>query len=140
MDLDDDDVFFADLSKQIALLITEDDEDDVQRMKFPQQYLPVPVQGYYAHFPQIMTPPFYAYEHTCIRESRGTGVFIPKSSPPRRKPKQPKPHSAAAIHQTKQFSITAAGVSDISAGADHAGLSNRGNSGPMKDLHVYRTG
>jgi len=37
------------------------------------------------HVPQAMMPPPYMYEMAYRRESKGTGVFIPRSSAPRRK-------------------------------------------------------
>ncbi|XP_010255918.1 PREDICTED: uncharacterized protein LOC104596447 [Nelumbo nucifera] len=77
----EDDVFFADLSQRIALLIMDDDEDPVARcpsvspQAFSQAYYPV------APLPVL-------YEQNCRRESKGTGVFIPRSSLPRRKNRQ----------------------------------------------------
>ncbi|KAG0502686.1 hypothetical protein HPP92_002758 [Vanilla planifolia] len=94
----EDDVFYADLNKQISLLITEDDDDEENNgQKLPVRYPPAPVQVY-AHFPQIMVPPTYYYELICKRESKGTGVFIPRSSFPRKKSSQTKQsHKASAV-------------------------------------------
>ncbi|KAJ6817078.1 uncharacterized protein M6B38_413080 [Iris pallida] len=76
----EDDLFFADLSKQIALLIMDDDEE------FPVQSQPVHLQAYHHHhLSGSVVPPPYAYEMAYRRESKGTGVFIPRSSLPRRK-------------------------------------------------------
>ncbi|KAJ6725418.1 hypothetical protein OIU79_003736 [Salix purpurea] len=77
----EDDLFFADLSKQISLLIM-DDEDPVTT--FP----PVSFQAFSrGSYPSA--PSHFIHEQTCRREScKGTGVFIPKSSHPRRKHRQ----------------------------------------------------
>ncbi|KAK1387737.1 Glutamate receptor ionotropic [Heracleum sosnowskyi] len=87
--IDQDDIFFADLDKQISLLIMEDDND----IKFP-------VSGYrhpYASLqpfsrvvhPRPPTQSQMFYDQNCKREqSKGTGVFIPRSTQPRRKNKQ----------------------------------------------------
>ncbi|XWS33253.1 hypothetical protein CRYUN_Cryun22dG0065600 [Craigia yunnanensis] len=77
----EDDLFFADLSKQISLLILDDDEDPVARCPS------VSFQAFSgANYP-IAQSPFFQ-EQICRRESKGTGVFIPKSSQPRRKHRQ----------------------------------------------------
>uniref|UniRef100_A0A6N2KZ63 Uncharacterized protein n=1 Tax=Salix viminalis TaxID=40686 RepID=A0A6N2KZ63_SALVM len=77
----EDDLFFADLSKQISLLIM-DDEDPVTA--FP----PVSFQAFSGgNYPSA--PSHFIHEQNCRREScKGTGVFIPKSSHPRRKHRQ----------------------------------------------------
>ncbi|RRT32562.1 hypothetical protein B296_00047569 [Ensete ventricosum] len=75
----EDDVFFADLSKQIALLIMDDEEE------FPVQCPQLPVQ-------------LLAYR----RESKGTGVFIPRSAAPRRKNNNRSRRSTAADSNTTQ--------------------------------------
>ncbi|KAB1214236.1 hypothetical protein CJ030_MR5G023149 [Morella rubra] len=79
----EDDLFFADLSKQISLLIMDDDEED------PVANCPsVSLQDLSrAINPPARLPPVL-YEQTCRRESKGTGVFIPQSSQPRRKHRQ----------------------------------------------------
>ncbi|KAI3459356.1 hypothetical protein Pfo_016019 [Paulownia fortunei] len=77
------DVFFADLSKQISLLIMDDDEDSliahcpsVNLQAFNQAIHPAATQASFLSYDQ----------QTCSkRESKGTGVFIPRSSHPRRK-------------------------------------------------------
>ncbi|KAF3336921.1 hypothetical protein FCM35_KLT19507 [Carex littledalei] len=75
----EDDLFFAELSEQIALLIMDEEEE------FPLQCQPLPVQGLH-HVPQAMVPPPYTYyEVAYTRESKGTGVFIPRFTAPRRK-------------------------------------------------------
>ncbi|XP_074586038.1 uncharacterized protein LOC141841743 [Curcuma longa] len=84
----EDEVFFAELSKQIAMLITDDEEE------LPIQYPPLPVQykqeiAYMPHMTMLMPP--YINEVAQRRESKGTGVFIPKSTAPRRKGKPRRP-------------------------------------------------
>ncbi|XP_022751028.1 uncharacterized protein LOC111299824 [Durio zibethinus] len=75
----EDDQFFADLSKEISLLIMDDDEHPVA--KCPS----VSFQGFSGgNYPIIAQSPFLQ-EQIWRRESKGTGVFIPKSSQPRRK-------------------------------------------------------
>ncbi|XP_039044973.1 uncharacterized protein LOC120184628 isoform X2 [Hibiscus syriacus] len=83
----EDDLFFADLSKRISLLIMDDDdggdEDPVSRCPS------VSFQTFSgAKYPATQSP--YVYEQICRRESKGTGVFIPKASHPRRKNRQGK--------------------------------------------------
>ncbi|KAG2727427.1 hypothetical protein I3843_01G152800 [Carya illinoinensis] len=78
----EDDLFFADLNKQISLLIMDDEEDD------QVANCPVSFQNYSrAIHPPERFPPIL-YEQTCRRESKGTGVFIPQLSQPRRKHRQ----------------------------------------------------
>ncbi|XWS41468.1 hypothetical protein CRYUN_Cryun17cG0084400 [Craigia yunnanensis] len=76
------DLFFADLSKQISLLIMDDDEDPVARCPS------VSFQTFSgANYPIGQSP--YLQEQIGRRESsKGTGVFIPRSSQPRRKHRQ----------------------------------------------------
>ncbi|EOX92281.1 Uncharacterized protein TCM_001251 [Theobroma cacao] len=74
----EDDLFFADLSKQISLLIMDDDEDPVARCPS------VSFQAFSgANYP--IAQHSYLHDQICRRESKGTGVFIPRSSQPRRK-------------------------------------------------------
>ncbi|KAJ8500481.1 hypothetical protein OPV22_011033 [Ensete ventricosum] len=92
----EDDVFFADLSKQIALLIMDDEEE------FPVQCPQLPVQDL-PYMPQVMMPPPYGYELLAYRrESKGTGVFIPRSAAPRRKNNNRSRRSTAADSNTTQ--------------------------------------
>ncbi|KAK6238089.1 hypothetical protein QUC31_003558 [Theobroma cacao] len=77
----EDDLFFADLSKQISLLIMDDDEDPVARCPS------VSFQAFSgANYP--IAQHSYLHDQICRRESKGTGVFIPRSSQPRRKHRQ----------------------------------------------------
>ncbi|XP_041001025.1 uncharacterized protein LOC121246806 [Juglans microcarpa x Juglans regia] len=75
----EDDLFFADLSKQISLLIMDEEEED------PVANFPVSLQEFSREIhPPERLPPILCVQ-TCRRESKGTGVFIPQSSLPRRK-------------------------------------------------------
>ncbi|KAI3469531.1 hypothetical protein Pfo_026194 [Paulownia fortunei] len=77
----EDDVFFKDLSKQISLLIMDDDED-------PLAHCPsVNLQAFTQAIHPARQASFLNYDQqTSRRESKGTGVFIPRSSShPRRK-------------------------------------------------------
>ncbi|XP_017970210.1 PREDICTED: uncharacterized protein LOC18611680 isoform X2 [Theobroma cacao] len=77
----EDDLFFADLSKQISLLIMDDDEDPVARCPS------VCFQAFSgANYP--IAQHSYLHDQICRRESKGTGVFIPRSSQPGRKHRQ----------------------------------------------------
>ncbi|XP_057471084.1 uncharacterized protein LOC130759887 [Actinidia eriantha] len=76
----EDDVFFADLNKQISLLIMDDDEEEDPVARCPSVSLQAFSRAVYPP-----TQPQYSYQQTWIRESKGTGVFIPQSSHPRRK-------------------------------------------------------
>ncbi|GMH29266.1 hypothetical protein Nepgr_031109 [Nepenthes gracilis] len=92
----EDDLFFADLKKQISLLM-DDDEDDP-----PAHYPSVCLQTYPQsfHHPNIQSP-FY-YQQNCTRGSKGTGVFIPRTWQPRRKTKQGQ-HAPYASKSNKQL-------------------------------------
>ncbi|XP_059311057.1 uncharacterized protein LOC132062524 [Lycium ferocissimum] len=81
----EDDLFFADLSKQISLLIMDDNEHEnssVYRSSADS------VQAF-SHVMHPATRAPYVNEQNNRREtSKGTGVFIPLSSQPRRKNRQ----------------------------------------------------
>ncbi|KAK8653534.1 hypothetical protein V6N13_127529 [Hibiscus sabdariffa] len=79
----EDDVFFADLSKQISLLIMDDDNDDPVAA-----YPSVSFQTFCGANYQTPPPPPHLEEQICRRESKGTGVFIPRSLQPTRKHRQ----------------------------------------------------
>ncbi|KAI4345586.1 hypothetical protein L6164_012693 [Bauhinia variegata] len=90
----EDDIFFADLSKQISLLIMDEDEDPLACS---------PAGSIKAFSGAIHPPPqsFFLYEQAFIRrESKGTGVFIPQSTQPRRK--QRKARSGSYAKRQKQ--------------------------------------
>lgn len=110
----DDDVFFAELSKRISLLITDDDEGaDFSAAQFipAAAAAAAPLQGFAsrAHVPSqasLLAPPAYAlyhYHHGASYGgddsaraawqqlqcgSKGTGVFIPRSTPGSAHPKK----------------------------------------------------
>ncbi|GMI67638.1 hypothetical protein HRI_000433100 [Hibiscus trionum] len=75
----EDGVFFADLSKQISLLIMDDDNDDPVAT-----YPSVSFQTFSGAYYQTPRPQ-HLEEQFCIRECKGTGVFIPRSLQPTRK-------------------------------------------------------
>ncbi|KAG6664445.1 hypothetical protein CIPAW_02G093500 [Carya illinoinensis] len=79
----EDDLFFADLSKQISLLIMDEEEEEEE--DDPVANFPVSLQDFSRaiHPPERLPPILYV--QTCRRKSKGTGVFIPQSSQPRRK-------------------------------------------------------
>ncbi|XP_049377612.1 uncharacterized protein LOC125842373 [Solanum stenotomum] len=86
----EDDLFFADLSKQISLLIMDDDEHEHQNSSIYRHS-----HGSIQAFSQVIHPATragYVYEQNNNRReiSKGTGVFIPLSSHPRRKNRQPR--------------------------------------------------
>ncbi|KAK4365923.1 hypothetical protein RND71_013803 [Anisodus tanguticus] len=82
------DLFFAELSKRISLLIMDDDEEhsSTHCSSAPLQIFSQQVD------PATRTP--YLYGQSCKREIKGTGVFIPRSSHPRRKNRQGRPFSS----------------------------------------------
>ncbi|CAN6809531.1 unnamed protein product [Brassica oleracea] len=107
MDLElDDDVFFADISKQINLLITDEDEQS------PISLSSSVFQGLFRENYQTSSTPHMMYHeqnYNLIRESKGTGVFIPRCTQPRRKqqhnhPRQKKQGSAGSLISKQQFS------------------------------------
>ncbi|RRT73439.1 hypothetical protein BHE74_00039581 [Ensete ventricosum] len=101
----EDDVFFADLSKQLALLIMDDEEE------FPAQCPLLPAQEL-PYMPQIMMPPSYGYEVSFKRESKGTGVFIPQSTAPRRKNRSRR-QTTVDSHPRRQLNKSAIVVSHV---------------------------
>ncbi|XP_061345532.1 uncharacterized protein LOC133291306 [Gastrolobium bilobum] len=92
----EDDLFFADLSKQISLLILDEDEDPLAC--FPKHSL----QSFSG---AIHPPPQSAlfYEQAYLRrQSKGTGVFIPQSTQPRRKNRKGRSSSYAKYQKQSQ--------------------------------------
>ncbi|VVA96651.1 unnamed protein product [Arabis nemorensis] len=81
----DDDVFFADISKQLNLLITDEDEQNPISLSSSVSF-----QGLFRESYQTSATPYMMYQeqinYNQIRESKGTGVFIPRCSQPRRRP------------------------------------------------------
>ncbi|ONI28652.1 hypothetical protein PRUPE_1G153300 [Prunus persica] len=78
----EDDLFFADLTRQISLLIMDDDEDPVATCPS------VSLQAFSCAIHHPPAQPTSLYEQSRRRETKGTGVFIPQSSQPRRKHRQ----------------------------------------------------
>ncbi|KAJ6810400.1 uncharacterized protein M6B38_319330 [Iris pallida] len=122
----DDDVFFADLSKQIALLIMDDDEE------FPVQSPPLHLQGYH-HLPEPIIPPPYTYEMAYRRESKGTGVFIPRSSLPKRKNRSGKSTSNNNSSQRHSNKSEAAAVSRVANNSRLHSNNHYASSGALKN-------
>ncbi|XP_027338974.1 uncharacterized protein LOC113852802 [Abrus precatorius] len=93
----EDDLFFADLSKEIALLIMDEDEDPLACC---------PVDSIQTFSGAIHPPPQFTflYDHALRRESKGTGVFIPQITQPRRK--QRKGRSSSYTKYQKQSQDT----------------------------------
>ncbi|KAG6435525.1 hypothetical protein SASPL_100399 [Salvia splendens] len=76
----EDDVFFRDLSKQISLLIMDDDDDLSLSHSPPLNLQALSTQ---ANNPATQGASFFSYDHhhqSSKRESKGTGVFIPRST------------------------------------------------------------
>ncbi|KAI5018471.1 uncharacterized protein LOC123442069 [Hordeum vulgare subsp. vulgare] len=127
----DDDVFFAELSKRISLLITDDDEADFGSAQFPAAvHLPpgFSMSSMAPHVPSMLAPPAYTLFHHAASYgannsagdagrtwqqqqpqqqqcgSKGTGVFIPRSTPGSAHPKRKGRNwsgSKAAVHKAK---------------------------------------
>ncbi|CAI8611439.1 unnamed protein product [Vicia faba] len=104
----DDDLFFADLSKQISLLIMDEDEED-PFTSCHQQSLETNFQSFSG---AIYHPPPQSnimYEQMVLRrqESKGTGVFIPQSATqPRRKQRKGRSSSSYAKYQKQSQDTT----------------------------------
>ncbi|KAJ0979630.1 hypothetical protein J5N97_015104 [Dioscorea zingiberensis] len=76
----EEDVILAELSRQISLLIMDDNEE------FPTQHPPpLPLPGFH-QVGRVVMPSSLTYETSSyMRESKGTGVFIPRCKYTRRK-------------------------------------------------------
>ncbi|KAF4350199.1 hypothetical protein F8388_001804 [Cannabis sativa] len=86
----EDDLFFKDLSKQISLLIMDEEEEEEEEEDPLANYPSVSFQAFshviHNNIPPAVQSHQFVYEQSCKRESsKGTGVFIPQSSQPRRK-------------------------------------------------------
>ncbi|KAK1294683.1 hypothetical protein QJS10_CPA16g01378 [Acorus calamus] len=102
MDVEED-VFFADLSKWISLLILDDEDED----GLIDPSLSLQALSHTAINP--IPPSIIPYEQSCPREIKGTGVFIPRCSVPNRKNRSNKSgpynnssHSHHNHHQKQQ--------------------------------------
>ncbi|KAF5787813.1 hypothetical protein HanRHA438_Chr10g0470161 [Helianthus annuus] len=96
MEIVEDDVFFADLSKRISLLIMDDDEDPT--LHCPPVSFQVISQT--IHPIQNQIPTFH--NQNGRREIKGTGVFIPQSSTNPRRSKQSRSKSSNTRVQTQR--------------------------------------
>ncbi|CAN6863884.1 hypothetical protein F2Q70_00005834 [Brassica cretica] len=93
----DDDVFFADISKQISLLIM--DEDEQLNPVSLSSSSPLAFQSMFRG--SYQTAPYMYHQE----QSKGTGVFIPKSSQTRRRPHHPKQGRVSSFNATQQHSL-----------------------------------
>ncbi|KAG5416469.1 hypothetical protein IGI04_004036, partial [Brassica rapa subsp. trilocularis] len=106
MDLElDDDVFYADIRKQINLLITDEDENNPISLSSSVSF-----QSLFSENYQTLATPYMMYHvqnYNLIRERKGTGVFIPRCSQPRKKqnnhPHQTKQGSFGSLVSKQQF-------------------------------------
>ncbi|KAJ4908195.1 Uncharacterized protein Rs2_11853 [Raphanus sativus] len=94
----DDDVFFADISKQISLLIMDEDEQ-LKPVNLSSSFPSLSSQGMYTGGYQ--TAP-YMYH---LEQSKGTGVFIPKCYQSRRRPRHPKQGRFSSFTAKQQHSF-----------------------------------
>uniref|UniRef100_A0A7N0U8X6 Uncharacterized protein n=1 Tax=Kalanchoe fedtschenkoi TaxID=63787 RepID=A0A7N0U8X6_KALFE len=82
----EDDVFFADLNRQISLLITDDEDDGYYSPPISSYPTAVSIQAFSrTSFYPSCSQPQYQFDQirsykTGSDQSKGTGVFIPKSS------------------------------------------------------------
>ncbi|KAH6808847.1 hypothetical protein C2S51_026630 [Perilla frutescens var. frutescens] len=100
----EDDVFFKDLSKQISLLIMDDDDED--SLSLSLSHPSVNLQAFtQAINPAAQAASFFSYDHqqTSKRESKGTGVFIPRSTSNPRRNKNVKQARFMASGNNKQL-------------------------------------
>ncbi|KAK9078440.1 hypothetical protein SSX86_002497 [Deinandra increscens subsp. villosa] len=103
MEIVEDDVFFADLSKRISLLIMDDDEDPT--LHCPPVSFQVISQTIHPIHNQM--PSFH--DQNGRREIKGTGVFIPRSSTNPRRSKQSRSKSSNTKVQTQRHLDTSNG-------------------------------
>ncbi|CAH8288818.1 unnamed protein product [Eruca vesicaria subsp. sativa] len=101
MELDlDDDVFFADISKQISLLIMDEDEQ-FNPVSLPSSSPSLSFQGMFRGGCYQTAPYMYHQEQQC----KGTGVFIPKCSQSRRRPRHLKQGKFSSFNAKQQRSF-----------------------------------
>ncbi|XAR54640.1 hypothetical protein NMG60_11029869 [Bertholletia excelsa] len=96
----EDDMFFADLNKQISLLIMDDDEDAEHTIT---HYPSFPLQAISRAIHPALQPSFYHHQ-ACKIESKGTGVFIPRLLNPKRKKRQRVSSSNARLQRQPESS------------------------------------
>ncbi|KAF8087953.1 hypothetical protein N665_0558s0004 [Sinapis alba] len=94
----DDDVFFADISKQISLLIMDEDEQ-LNPVSLSSSSSSLSFQGVFRGGYQ--TAPYMNHQE----QSKGTGVFIPKCYQSRRRPRQPKQGRFSSFNAKQQHSF-----------------------------------
>ncbi|OIW13976.1 hypothetical protein TanjilG_09327 [Lupinus angustifolius] len=104
----EDDLFFANLSKEIALLIMDEDEDPL---------VSCPQHSFQEFSRAIHPPPQFAfiYEQNLRRESKGTGVFIPQVTQPRRKHRKERSSSYAKYQKQSQDTRMVSQVSKMNS-------------------------
>ncbi|CAL0301179.1 unnamed protein product [Lupinus luteus] len=92
----EDDIFFANISKEISLLIMDEDEE--------HPLASCPKDSFQAFSREIHPPPQFAfiYEQALRRESKGTGVFIPQATQPRREQRKVRSSSYAKNQKQSQ--------------------------------------
>ncbi|KGN46966.1 uncharacterized protein LOC101220151 [Cucumis sativus] len=76
MEVESDDLLFAELTRRISLLIMDDDELPIAHTNFTRTVHQLRPR----ELPLMMD-----YENGFVRESKGTGVFIPARLPPRKR-------------------------------------------------------
>ncbi|CAK9318612.1 unnamed protein product [Citrullus colocynthis] len=98
----EDDLFFADLSRQLSLLLMDDNEDPL-----PHPHVSLQALSHGVHYP---TRPLATHEHATAvvaaaysGVSKGTGVFIPRSLQPARKQRRGRHNN---IKPNRQFHIS----------------------------------
>ncbi|KAF2586158.1 hypothetical protein F2Q70_00037675 [Brassica cretica] len=104
MDLElDDDVFFAHIRKQINLLITDEDENNPISLSSSVSFQSMSRENYQT----LATPLYHEQNYNLTRASKGTGVFIPRCSQPRKKqnnhPHRKKQGSFGSLVPKQQF-------------------------------------
>ncbi|KAK1278832.1 hypothetical protein QJS04_geneDACA022826 [Acorus gramineus] len=126
MDVEED-VFFAHISKRIALLIL-DDEDDGFIPDCPSANL----QAFSDSVVHPMPPSVIPYEQGC--RSKGTGVFIPRCSVPRRKNRSTKSISQKNnnLHNQQQQQPDKSRTVHHASNGDRSGLPCYNNSKWLK--------
>ncbi|KAD6794770.1 hypothetical protein R6Q59_021316 [Mikania micrantha] len=105
MEIVEDDVFFADLSKRISLLIMDDDDEDHATLHCPPVSFQVISQTIHPIHNQI--PSFQ--DQNGRREIKGTGVFIPRSSTNPRRSRQSRSKTSNTGIQTQRHVDTSSG-------------------------------
>ncbi|XP_019150078.1 PREDICTED: uncharacterized protein LOC109146861 [Ipomoea nil] len=97
----EDDVFFADLSRQISLLIMDDEDVETSTTHSSSVSLQALAFSEVMHYPKIGASSELMYEQMGRRESKGTGVFIPCSSYPTKRNKNKQPKFSSSYNYSK---------------------------------------